>query len=338
MSIQPYVIDRPMINDSLLLDANEHCRQWVSLPEDLLADLHRYPDNTAIELRSALVAKYAQRFTTDNLLVTSGSIEAIDLLMRSRRPEKLILNVPTYDVYSHCASAYDIPIVNIPYMINGQPDVARILMEHTTYSMLVIVNPNNPSGQLVSPDLLHELIDSFTGIIVFDEAYIEYAGMHNSMEQWVLKYPNVIILRTFSKAWGLAGLRVGYIITAKSMIKDLALNKNVYSVNAVGLRAAICALEQVDGLAVQLSETLLNKEELRLRLASVGVFTSNTSANFLLIQLKDARRTHRELLQQGVITRKRKLSHNNQDCLRVTIGSPEENDAFFNVFMRVYHD
>lgn len=337
MAIHPYIIERMTLSNSLLLDSNEHYRQWVKLPDDLLQNLNRYPDNTASELRTALADNYARYFSADNLLITAGSIEAIDVLMRSLQPEKLILSIPTYDMYSHCASAYNIPTVEIPYTASGQPNVTRILTESTADSMLVVVHPNNPTGQLVSAKNIHDLVDNFTGTIVIDEAYIEYAGMHNSMERWVLTHANMIILRTFSKAWGLAGLRIGYVIAAAPIIKSLSLHKNAYTVNVVALNAAICALEQVNELASEVRETLLNKEELRLRLVSAGIASTNTSANFLLINLPNAQHTYRALLQQGIVIRKRKLAHDSPDCLRITIGTSDENDIFFNALIRTGH-
>jgi histidinol-phosphate aminotransferase len=338
MAIQPYIIERTGLTKGLLLDANEHYRQWVKLPYNLLEGLNRYPDNVASDLREALVAKYCKLFSPGNLLITSGSIEAIDLLMRSLRPEKLILNIPTYDVYSHCASVYGIPQVKIPYDRNGQPDVPKIIAEGTKDSLLVMVHPNNPTGQLVSPGTMSQLLDNFEGIIVVDEAYIEYAGMSVSMEQFVTTHSNLIILRTFSKAWGLAGLRIGYVIASAPLINSLSLYKNAYSVNAIALEAAILALDQVDELIIQVKETLLNKEELHLRLLEAGIASTNTSANFLLVNLTDALSARQALLRKGIITRRRPLVNGERDCLRVTIGSAEENDIFFAALIGDYDD
>ncbi|MEK7153560.1 MAG: aminotransferase class I/II-fold pyridoxal phosphate-dependent enzyme, partial [Patescibacteria group bacterium] len=208
--LELYQTERQVISNGIMLDANEHYKQWVKVPGTALAGLNRYPDSSAIALRQKLAECYCgEDIQTENILITSGSIEAIDVLIAAYKPSSLILNTPSYDVYKLRADAHGCRCELIPLNSASQPQVDRIIEKATEGSMVVFISPNNPTGKLMDPALVRKVIQKSQGMVVIDEAYIEFAGLQNSMQSLVKEYPNVIILRTFSKAWGLAGIRLG---------------------------------------------------------------------------------------------------------------------------------
>ena len=338
MVIQQYFTERDSRTSSILLDANEHYRQWVTLPLDMLEGLNRYPDRHAIEFRKALVGHYTPRFDIDNILPTAGSIEAIDLLMTALRPSKLIVNVPGYDVYEQRASVHGIATQRVPFTPDGQPDVPAIIKCADENSVVVLIHPNNPTGKLVAEQIGQDVIDNFPGLIVIDEAYIEYSGLEVSFERFVLTNPNVIILRTFSKAWGLAGVRLGYVVAHPTLIQRLATAQTIYSVSRFALRAGVCALQQNSLMRTEVIETLENKRLLYNRLFEAGIPAIDSQANFLLINPHDTSKVHRGLADRGILVRPRQLIYGQQDHLRLTVGSETENELLYRVLLETVNE
>ncbi|HEV2403393.1 MAG TPA: aminotransferase class I/II-fold pyridoxal phosphate-dependent enzyme [Candidatus Saccharimonadales bacterium] len=319
--------------NSTLLDANEHCRQWVKLPVDMLEGLNRYPDRYAVEFRKKLTEHYVPQFGIDNILPTAGSIEAIDLLITALQPSKLIVNVPGYDVYGQRASAHGVITQHVPFISNGQPDVSTIMADADKNSLVILIHPNNPTGKLVTDSIGCDIIDNFPGLVVIDEAYIEYAGLEKSFDHFVLAKSNLIVLRTFSKAWGLAGVRLGYVIAHPALIQRLASYQSIYSVSRFALEAGVCALTQSSQLQAQVAETLGSKRLLYNQLSEAGIPTINTHANFLLINPPNVRKVHRGLQAKSILVRPRKLIYGEEDLLRLTVGSKSENELFYRVLL-----
>ncbi|TXG77988.1 histidinol-phosphate aminotransferase family protein [Patescibacteria group bacterium] len=330
MSVAPYVTERKVLKGHILLDANEHYTQWVNIPPESLINLNRYPDQDSLEFRKKLSAKYCQPLAAENILVTSGSMEAIDLLMYSLKPNKLIINYPGYDFYSHRAQLHRIPTEHVTLAKHGQPDTDSILASNDGQDMLVLINPNNPTGKLIDPAIVEELSIKFKGYIIIDEAYIEYAGLSRSYQHLITRNPRIVILRTFSKAWGLAGARLGYILAASGLIKDLHTHKITYSVSAFALASGLAALDQIEELRAHVSQSMKAKDLLCNRIRSIGYTVENTDANFILITLEDPLYFAKQLKESGVIVRPRS-GIGNTNVLRITVGSRSENNKLVDL-------
>lgn len=328
-SLLLYTIERQVdVSSHVLLDANEHYKQWVNIPTDILKRLHRYPDNSATSLRMTLSQQYCFPFSPNNLFICSGSIEGIDLLIHSLKPDRLYVSTPTYDVYAHRATIHGVTVVRVPFRKDGQPNTSILTKRNNVSDMIVLINPNNPTGDLVKSGTLKRILNDFKGTIVIDEAYIEFAGLDKSLQNFAAKYPNVIILRTFSKAWGLAGVRLGYIIASTEIVKKLKIYQNPYSVNSVAIFAGECALEQKSGLEIEVANTLSRKAILIRKLEKSGVKVKDSSANFITLDIANAHKAYEYLKERRVLTRPRPLIYGGSDCLRITIGSESDLDLF----------
>lgn len=333
-TLELYQTERQTIGKSIMLDANEHYTQWVKVPNSALAGLNRYPDSSAMALRQKLAECYCgEDIRAENILITSGSIEAIDVLIAAYKPRNLILNTPSYDVYKLRADAHGCPCEFIPLDSASQPQVDSIIERAQEGSMVVFISPNNPTGKLMNPDLVRKVVETSRGIVVIDEAYIEFAGLQSSMQSFVKEYPNVIVLRTFSKAWGLAGVRLGYIISSEQNIRYLAPYRNAYSVNAVAIAVGLHALDQQDELLLQVQRTLKHKDNLVRQFELAGISVHKTEANFIVLDIHDVPTVHQALRQKSILVRPRPLLGNLRQGLRVTIGSPDENKAMFNAIV-----
>jgi histidinol-phosphate aminotransferase len=334
--LELYQTERQTVNNSIMLDANEHYKQWVKVPNSALTNLNRYPDSSALALRHKLAESYCGGgMQPKNILITSGSIEAIDVLITAYKPSRLILNTPTYDVYKLRAAAHGSPCELIPLDTSSQPQADKIIEQAKKGSMVVLISPNNPTGKLMEPALVRKIAQNSQGMVVIDEAYIEFAGLQNSMQLLAKEYPNVIVLRTFSKAWGLAGIRLGYIISQEHNIRHLAPYRNAYSVNALALTIGLHALDQQDELKVQIENVLECKSNLIYQFERVGITAYETDANFILLDIPDVHTVHQALRQQSILVRPRPLLGNQRHGLRITVGSPDENKAMFDAIVKV---
>ena len=332
--LELYKTERRDIGSDIMLDANEHYKQWVRLPRSALTNINRYPDSSAVALRQKLAECYCGNgIRTENILVTSGSIEAIDVLIAAYMPRVLILNTPSYDVYKIRAHALGRSCELIPLNSSSQPQADRIIEKAIEGSMVIFISPNNPTGKLMDLTLVRRVIENSKGMVIIDEAYIEFAGLQKSMQLLAKEYPNVIILRTFSKAWGLAGLRLGYIISNEDNIRHLTHYRNAYSVNTVALTVGLHALDQQDELKVQVENILAYKSDLTYRFEHAGIAVHRTEANFIVIDIPDAHTVYQVLRQKSILVRPRPLLGNLRQGLRITVGSPAENQAMFNAIL-----
>lgn len=333
-TLEPYRTERHAVRNCIMLDANEHYRRWVRVPSSALTDLNRYPDSSAKALRAKLAECYLDgTIQAENILITSGSIEAIDVLIAAYRPSSLILNTPSYDVYKLRADAHGCPCELIPLDSSSQPQIDRIIAKAVEGAMVIFINPNNPTGKLIDQTLILKVIQESQGTVVIDEAYIEFAGLQNSMQSIAKEYPNVIIIRTFSKAWGLAGIRLGYIISNEHNIQHLATYRNAYSVNAVALAIGLHALDQQDELKVQVERILEQKSNLTYQFERAGITVHATETNFIVVDIPDQHSVYQALRQKSILVRPRPLLGNLREGLRITVGSPNENRKMLNAVL-----
>ena len=328
-ALEPYTCARDLYKTAeSFMDANENSF-GSSIPNVEGVALNRYPDSDQNELRDE-IAKYAG-VKRENVLVGNGSDEIIDLCVRAfvEMGENVISLEPGYSMYGVCAKSVGAGVKKVPLDGNFQPDieaVAKATDEKT--KIIFLVSPNSPVGVQVEPKLIEGLAIKTGSMLFVDEAYIEFGGQ--SAAKLVEKYENLIVSRTFSKAWGLAGLRVGYMIANKKVIALLRKLKSPYNVNSLSASLAAKALKSgrstMEGNLVKMRN---EREKMRNELASLGFFVYPSVCNFLLARpplcAKTAPEMQKEIAAKGMIIRDRSTMPMLQNTFRITIGTQEEN-------------
>ena len=320
-------------NASVFLDANENS---FGSPSD--EGLNRYPDPLQIELKQAL--SVIKGVLPENMFIGNGSDEVIDLAYRifcEPGKDNVIVCPPTYGMYEVSAHINNVCVKKVNLLPSFQLDIDGIMsVTDMNTKLLFICSPNNPTGNNMRRHDIEWLLNNFPGIVVIDEAYINYSR-NKTFIQELTEYPNLIIMQTLSKAWGMAGLRLGLCFASAYVISIFNKVKPPYNVNTSSQKLAIEALQktsQVNGWIKQIVEE-------RLKLASMlQTFTCTetvyeSDANFILVKVKDANSLYDHLLQHKIIVRNRSKDQGCANCLRFTIGTPEENILLINA-LKIY--
>lgn len=305
-------------NANVFLDANEN-------PND--NGYNRYPDPLQCELKELL--KDIKGVPTENIFIGNGSDEAIDLCFRIFcRPgiDNAICLSPTYGMYQVAAEINDVEIRSVPLNADFTLPVDNILKSADSKSkLLFICSPNNPTGNAFSTKDILQIANEFRGIVVIDEAYIDFSSQP-SLIHCIFDEPNIIVLQTLSKAWGMAGLRVGFAYADADIIRIMNAVKYPYNVNVASQRKAIEILK-LRLADKQIAEILSERDKMREELGTIKcvkkVYPSD--ANFLLVETDDAKAIYQYLLRNGVVVRDRSSVPGCAGCLRITIGTPNEN-------------
>ena len=308
---------------SVFLDANEN-----AFGSPLEQQYNRYPDpmQHAIKLR----LKDIKGVPVRNIFVGNGSDEAIDILFRSFcNPgiDNVILVPPTYGMYQVSANINDVAVKNVPlteeYQLNLE-GIAEAIDEHT--KLIFICSPNNPTGNSINRDDVETLLANFSGIVVVDEAYINFSRQKTFIQE-LTEYANLVVMQTLSKAWGLAGLRVGMAFASEEIIEVMNKVKPPYNVNEASQLLALQALNNIDQVNGWIKETLLERDKLVLGIKDfdfvLDIYPSD--ANFILVKTTDANGIYNFLVEKGIIVRNRTKVDLCEGCLRITVGTPEEN-------------
>jgi histidinol-phosphate aminotransferase len=312
------------------LDGNENPYGCSVKVKQALANYtyyHLYPDPEQRKLRKAL-EKYTGT-SMEYILAGSGSDELIDLILRLfiKPGDKVIDCPPTFGMYSFSTDVCGGNVVNIPRKQDFSIDVAAIKKAIDKQTKVIfIASPNNPSGNVTTEQVILELLNGST-VVVIDEAYFEFSGV--TVAPLVPKYPNLIVLRTFSKWAGLAGLRVGYGIFPTNIVKYLMKIKQPYNVNAAAQVAALESLKDISYLRGTIRAIVDERERLLTKLSQLGwlkVYPSQ--ANFILCSVLNskAKMIHKVLQKKGIFARYFDTSQL-KDCLRFSVGKPEHTDA-----------
>jgi len=327
-NLTPYRSARDDFDSGVLLDANEN--SFGSTVRNTL-DLHRYPDPTQDNLRK-VIAEY-RGVDVENLFLGVGSDEPIDLLMRifcEPGKDSIITTPPTYGMYKVSANINNVGVkeVQLTEKFQIQPDRIKKAADETT-KLLFLCSPNNPTANDMKRTDLLKLATTFPGIVVVDEAYIDFSKQE-SMAAMVQQYPNLVVLQTFSKAFGLAGIRLGVAIANPEIISYMMRVKAPYNINKLTADTALKAFDNRELLKFNIKkireERAYVAEQLSHSEAVEKVYPSN--ANFLLFKIKNAKEVYENLAKMGVIVRYRGNEPLCEDCLRVTIGMPDENVKF----------
>lgn len=314
---------------SIFLDANEN-----SYGSPLYAcSYNRYPDPFQKKLKNKI--SKIKNISKKNIFLGNGSDEIIDLIYKIFcRPgiDNSIICEPTYGMYEVSARINEINIIHIPLTKKYQPNIKLINSYITKYSKLIFLcSPNNPTSNNFDLEKINNIINFFPGIIVIDEAYIDFSKKKSFLEK-IKKYKNIIIIQTLSKAWGLAGLRIGIAFAYAEIINFFNKIKHPYNISEVSQEIALKALKNKKLFKYRIQLILEERERLYKNLLKFN-FIKNiypSSSNFLFIKFKNSEKIYNYLIKNGVVIRNRSNMIKCKNCLRITIGTVKENNILIN--------
>jgi len=315
----------------VFLDANEN-----SFGSPLTKWYNRYPDPLQWELKKKIST--IKNIAPENILLGNGSDECIDLLIRAfcdPQKDNLIICPPTYGMYEVYAHINDVGIKEVPLHSNFQLNLEGLENAIDINTKLIFFcSPNNPTGNSMDREDIEMVVNNFDGIVVIDEAYINYSR-HRSFIGELKDYPNLVIMQTFSKAWGLAALRLGMNFASIEVIDILNKIKPPYNINQATQELAIKALDHIDDVNTMIKETVKQRDVLGKELAQIPFVQKiyPSDANFVLVKMSDATAVYNFLKEKGIIVRNRSNVILCEDCLRITVGTPGENEQLLQVMM-----
>ncbi len=324
-NLKPYSSARDEYSgkEAIFLDANEN---------PFNAPYNRYPDPYQKELKKQIAT--IKGITEDCIFLGNGSDEAIDLAFRAFcEPgiDNIVSIDPTYGMYQVAADINNIEIRKVKLTSDFELDINALLSAcNENTKLLFICSPNNPTGNCFKEEDIISLIGKFEGIIVLDEAYIDFVP-EKSLLNNLSKYPNLIILQTFSKAWGMAGIRLGMAFASKEIITIFNHIKYPYNINMLTQQKAMELLDKDDNKDNWV-DTILNQKMVMLKKLQDYSFVEKiypSDANYILIKTKKPKEIYNFLVLEGVIIRDRSTVSLCEGCLRITIGSDEENEALY---------
>lgn len=309
---------------SVYLDANEN-----AFGSPLDEAYNRYPDPLQYKVKKRI--SEIKGVPIRNIFLGNGSDEAIDILFRAfcnPGVDNVIIVPPTYGMYQVSANINDVALKKVSltteYQLNLE-GIAEAIDQHT--KLIFICSPNNPTGNSINRDDVQTLLANFKGLVVVDEAYINFSRQKTFIQE-LTEYANLVVLQTLSKAWGLAGLRVGMAFASEEIIEVMNKVKPPYNINEASQQLALKALENVDQVNNWIKETLKQRDILVLALKNfdfvLDIYPSD--ANFILVKTTDPKAIYNFLVQRGIIVRDRSKVELCEGSLRITVGTPEENN------------
>lgn len=321
LTLTPYSCARDEYqgNDGIFLDANENP----------YGTLNRYPDPYQRELKAAI--SVVKNISAEKIFTGNGSDEIIDLCFRvfcNPGKDKALILPPTYGMYEVSAGINDIEVLKVPLNEDFQPDIEEVKkhFDDRNLKLIFLCSPNNPTGNSLNDDAIIFMLENFKGIIVIDEAYIDFSS-NKSYSSLIDNYNNLIITQTFSKARGLAAARVGMAFTNQEIISYFNKVKPPYNISTINQKAALERIHQEEESKKIVSRLIYERKKLADELSTLPLTEHiyPTDANFLLIKVTDANGLYSYLVNRNIIIRNR----NNvvRNCIRVTVGTKTENDA-----------
>ena len=332
-ALKPYSSARSEFSGvaKVFLDANEN-----SFGSPLTKWYNRYPDPLQWELKDKISA--IKNIGPGNILLGNGSDECIDLLIRAfcdPKKDNLIICPPTYGMYEVYAHINDVTVKEVPLLTNFQLNLEGLENSIDANTKIIFFcSPNNPTGNSMDREDIEMVLNNFDGIVVIDEAYINYSRQRSFIAD-LKDYPSLVIMQTFSKAWGLAALRLGMNFASTEIINILNKIKPPYNINQATQELALKALDHVDDVNTMIKETVKQRDVLGKELAQIP-FVQNiypSDANFVLAKMTDATAVYNFLKERGIVVRNRTNVILCEDCLRITVGTPDENQQLIQVMM-----
>ncbi|RZN83986.1 MAG: histidinol-phosphate transaminase [Winogradskyella sp.] len=306
-------------NEMIFIDANENPFE---------SEVNRYPDPQQTIVKSRL--SELKTIPINQILLGNGSDEVLDLILRAfcePNQDNIITLPPTYGMYSVLANLNAIAIIEVILDTNFEPNVDDILeAQNKNSKILFLCSPNNPTANSFEASKIEELLNGFKGIVVIDEAYIDFSNQ----ESWLSRldeFPNLVVTQTLSKAYGLAGIRLGICYASEEIIAVLNRIKPPYNINELTQKAALNRLNTIETVNSEVKMILEQREHLLEALNTISfvekVYTSD--ANFLLVKVDDANQRYDQLIEKGIVVRNRTTQPLCENCLRFTVGTEVEN-------------
>lgn len=324
-SLYPYSSARDEFSGEarIYLDANEN-----SLGSPTRESYHRYPDPYQKELKRKIAG--IENLGAEKIFIGNGSDEAIDLLFRvfcEPGIDNCVICPPTYGMYEVSAGINDIEVRRAPLTEDFELDRESVIAKADERTKLVFIcSPNNPTGNSMDRRAIVEIADKLNAVIVVDEAYIHFSPQSSVVREMEAR-PNIVVLRTFSKAWGLAGLRLGTAFADERIIALLNKVKPPYNVSEAAQREALAAIENEAEVRSMVERLLVLRTDLRSELSSIPMVETifPSDANFLLLRVRKPKEVYDFLSSQGIIVRDRSRVELCEGCLRITVGTRGEN-------------
>ncbi|CAM3618591.1 histidinol-phosphate transaminase [Zobellia roscoffensis] len=316
-------------SEMVFLDANENPYE---------NGVNRYPDPQQRGLKAVLAEQ--KDISVENILLGNGSDEVLDLIFRTfcePKVDNIISLPPTYGMYKVLSGINMVENREVLLTEDFQPDVEAILKAVDEHSkLLFLCSPNNPTGNIFSEESMMRLLNKFNGLVVIDEAYIDFA----ESESWVSRlsdFPNLVVTQTLSKAYGMAGIRLGICIASKEVIAALNKIKPPYNVNELTQQKALKRVLDVQSVKEEISNILNERERLLKVLREVSFVESiyTSDANFVLAKVDDATNRYNQLLAEGIVVRNRTTQPLCKNTLRFTVGTTEENKKLIEVLNKL---
>jgi histidinol-phosphate aminotransferase len=328
-NMQPYSCARDEFKGeaSVYLDANEN---------PFNGPYNRYPDPLQLEVKAAI--SKVKGVPVENIFLGNGSDEPIDLLYRAfcePRRDNVVAIEPTYGMYKVCAAINDVDYRKVT--LNDEFDIEAFkLIDSANLNTKIIwlCSPNNPTGNNLNTDEILKVMQWFRGIVVVDEAYIDFSG-RQSFSSYIKQYPNLVVLQTLSKAWGNAAIRLGMAFASVEVIEVLNKIKYPYNINILTQEHAKKVLANADQTTKWVELIIAERKQLIANLKKLTLVKHiyPTDANFVLVKVDNANMTYNWLVNKGIIVRNRSSVTLCGDCLRITVGTPTENNTLIDALM-----
>ena len=305
---------------------------FLDANENPFGNLNRYPDPYQHNLKAAICR--IKEVNEESVFLGNGSDEIIDLCFRIfcyPGVDKALVFPPTYGMYEVSASINDVAVIKVPLNNDFQINIKEVepFFKDETLKLIFVCSPNNPTGNCMDHDDIEYIIQNFNGMVLIDEAYIDFCNKPSFIDK-IRRYPNLIVMRTFSKALGLAAVRIGIAFSDPDVIQYFNRIKLPYNISTINQEAALDKLADGTVIRNQVAEIKNERERLKNELIKLKIteIVYLSDANFLLVRVKDANYTYNYLVNNGIIVRNRSSSVDN--CLRITVGTRNENDKLLN--------
>lgn len=332
LNLAPYssARDEYQGKEGVFLDANENP----------FGDYNRYPDPDQTDLKQRLAE--IKKFDAKNIFLGNGSDEVIDLAFRifcEPDQDKALTFTPTYGMYEVSANINSVELIKLPLNSEFQIDKSTIepYFSDENLKLIFICSPNNPTANLIDTDDIKFLLQNFNGIVIIDEAYIDFSEQESFIQQ-LENYPNAIISQTLSKAWGLAGLRLGIAVMNEDILSYYKKVKSPYNISSQNQKVALQVLSDEKEFQINLKRILQQKSTLIHDLQRCKFVRKiyPSDANFLLVEVVNANEVYSELISKQIIIRNRDTLIKN--CIRITVGSEGENQKLLNALKQISDD
>lgn len=338
--IVPY--DPKYIPAKIMNSANENPRDVEEaikreiINEVRKVSLNRYPDPLGNELRDMIAE--ANGLDRNQVLLGNGGDELLfNIALAYGGPSRKFLNMPpTFSVYVNNAQLTNTEVVNVPlrpdFSIDEEAVLSRVSEGDIDY--IIVTSPNNPTGLLASDDFVLKLLDATDALVMVDEAYFEFS--RSTLRPYLAMHKNLVLLRTFSKAFSLAGVRLGYLLGNESVIREFMKVRQPYSVDAISQAVGRVVFSNRAKFEPSINEIIEERGRMLEKLATIaGVTVCPSESNYILFRVKNAGEVWNKLFDRGILIRDFSHAQYLEDCLRVSIGTPEENDAFLDALREI---